>query len=263
MKKLILSFVLLSLSLTGCAHSPKAVKTDPMVMATLWAATSGEARALSYQAFALARLRLELDLTQKSDIKSKPRAIVSDLDETLFDNSGYEAWLIRNNTSYPDGWAAWVNGAKAKAMPGALEFLRFADKKGVKIFYVTANREKFREGVEKILKKLEFPQMKREQVMLKTDKMRKKNWRKKIAQNHRIVLLLGDSLHDFHADVVGKSSQERMNVVDRLQGRFGKQYVVFPNPMYGDWYRALGEYKNLTPKEQESVHDRVIQKIVP
>src|SRR5215510_3090438 len=104
--------------------------------AVLWMQASGERAALSYQAFQLARMMLDRDLrTSRSRMK---RALIVDIDETILDNSRYQAWLIKNRQNFSDQtWLDWVNRSEATAIPGAVEFLNYANARGVKVFYIT------------------------------------------------------------------------------------------------------------------------------
>ena len=105
-------------------------------MATLWMQTSAEFRALCYQAFNLARMNLNAFLD--SHKSGKPVAVIVDADETVIDNSAYEAFLIVQNFGYSSKtWNPWMQAAQATAMPGALEFLKYAQSRNVEIFYVT------------------------------------------------------------------------------------------------------------------------------
>src|SRR5437660_9287304 len=90
--------------------------------ATAWQQASGEQRALSYQTFAFARLLLDRDLHNRR-IRMR-RAIIVDVDETILDNSRYQVMLIKKEVNDHEGWTEWCNRAEAKAMPGAVEFLR-------------------------------------------------------------------------------------------------------------------------------------------
>src|SRR5690349_16454793 len=58
------------------------------VGAILWTQSSAEYRALAYQAFSLARLRLDQARAVRS---AKPPAVVVDIDETVLDNSRFQA----------------------------------------------------------------------------------------------------------------------------------------------------------------------------
>ena len=65
---------------------------EQLVMSVLWVQTSAEFRALCYQAFNLAKMNLDAFMSTYNG--SKPVAISVDVDETLIDNSVYEAFLI-------------------------------------------------------------------------------------------------------------------------------------------------------------------------
>src|SRR5829696_6985367 len=76
--------------------------------AILWTQTSGEARALAYQAFALARMVLDRDLRMNRRSRVR-RAVVVDVDETVLDNSAFQATLLMNRQGYdPRLWTDWV-----------------------------------------------------------------------------------------------------------------------------------------------------------
>ena len=66
--------------------------------AILWQQSSGERRALSYQAFTLARKILDQDLRVNRRIR-KPRAVIVDLDETILDNEIYEGMQVKNGVN--------------------------------------------------------------------------------------------------------------------------------------------------------------------
>ena len=65
---------------------------DQSVTAVLWVQRSAEYRALCYQAFNLAELRIMEYLAHPD--KEKPAAVIFDIDETLLDNSPEEAQNI-------------------------------------------------------------------------------------------------------------------------------------------------------------------------
>src|SRR3954447_10541962 len=74
---------------------------DYQIGAVLYQQKSGEYRALAYQAFNLARLRLDEDLDKKN-VKRLPkaermrqRAIIVDIDETVLDNSPSNAYTAK------------------------------------------------------------------------------------------------------------------------------------------------------------------------
>jgi len=83
--------------LTGCAYTTKDLN-EQSVLAINWVQTSAEYRAISYQAYNLARMNLDNFLASYSG--SKPVAISVDIDEVVFDNSAYQAWLIGQDFGY-------------------------------------------------------------------------------------------------------------------------------------------------------------------
>jgi 5'-nucleotidase (lipoprotein e(P4) family) len=220
------------------------------VGAILWAQTAGEARALYYQAYTLARLMLDRDL--KEHHKGKlPRAVVVDVDETVLDNSPFQASLVKEHKDYTQqAWAAWTASAQAAALPGAVEFLRYADSKGVRVFYITNRKIEEKAGTMANLTKAGFPNVNDETLLLRTDTSSKETRRKVVAARYRIVLLLGDNLNDF-SDVFEKQTvAERLAAVEQNKDRFGTHFIVLPNAMYGDWETAI--YHNLAPGETHS-----------
>ena len=119
---------------------PTSSYSNELMQAVLWHQASGERKALCYQAFNLARLRIDAYLNTK-DEDAKP-AIIVDIDETIVDNSPFEGKVIKNNKPYPSYWNEWVLTASAKALPGAVSFLNYAASKDVRVFYIIANLKK-------------------------------------------------------------------------------------------------------------------------
>ncbi len=209
-------------------------------MSTLWFQSSGEARALFYQTYALAKLRLDEYLAQPRT--GNPPAIVTDVDETVLDNSPYQAWTIHNGRSYPDGWAEWVEKAEATPLPGALEFFRYAATRGVTVFYVTNRNLAERAATVENLKKTGFPFADTVHVLVRTAEGSKENRRKKILERFNIIMLCGDNLNDL-AEFSRMNSADRNAKVDLLKQEFGDRLIVLPNPMYGDWEGATYDYQ--------------------
>lgn len=225
------------------------------VGAILWTQTSGEKAALSYQAFTLARMTLDRDLRMNRRGRTR-RAVVVDVDETILDNSRYQAMLVQRRQNYESkSWTEWCNRVEATTLPGAVEFLRYAHSRGVKVFYITNRKEIEKEGTAKNLKKLGFPEVTDETLLVRTDKetSSKEPRRQAVAAKYRIVLLMGDNLNDF-ADVFEKSKtvDSRMEAVEMNKAQFGTRFIVLPNPMYGDWESAIFGYNNKLTEEEKA-----------
>jgi 5'-nucleotidase (lipoprotein e(P4) family) len=222
--------------------------------AILWTQSSGEIKALAYQAFALARMMLDRDLRINRRSRMR-RAVVVDADETVLDNSRYQATLLKNRQSYnSQSWAEWVNRAEAAAIPGAVEFLRHAASRGVRIFYITNRKLAEREATAANLKKLGFPDVSNQTLLVRTDpnSPTKEPRRQTVSSQYRIVLLIGDNLNDF-AEVFenSKTVDSRIAAVEQNKSRFGTSFIVLPNAMYGDWESAIYDYNNkLTEAEK-------------
>lgn len=242
-----IGFILLALS--GCASQPS--QTQYLLGGTLWARTSGEQRALHYQAFYAARLALEKDLATKK--KKLPRAIVVDLDETILDNGPYQEKILLTGQPFPAHWPDWVKKADAKAIPGAAEFLQWASSKKVKIFYVTNRTQEFSKETTENLKKLGLPEVTEETLITKVEGKGKEDHRRKIREKYSIVLLVGDNLNDFSDIFEKKNPEERVKSVDELRAKFGVEFIMLANPMYGDWEGAIYNYNyGLPPAEKEA-----------
>lgn len=225
--------------------------------AILWTQSSAEYRALAYQAFSLARLRLDQELAthpRRRAARVKPPAIIVDVDETVLDNSRFQAELILRNAAYtPQAWQAWCDRAEAGAVPGAVEFLNYAARRGVRVFYITNRRLAEKTGTVTNLKNANFPGVSDETVMVREQgSASKEERRQKVRDRYRVVMLVGDNLNDFSDDFSGKSIADRKAQVDREQAQFGSEYIVIPNPMYGDWESAVYQNKPLNDADRHA-----------
>jgi 5'-nucleotidase (lipoprotein e(P4) family) len=236
-------FVSVSAQTSAPAQKQNAVDNEYQTGAVLWTQTSAEYRALSYQAFALARLRLDQTLANsKSRRPKKPFAVVVDVDETVLDNSRFQAELILRGAAYTaESWLAWCERAEAGAVPGAVDFLNYASRRGVHVFYITNRRQAEKAGTMANLKALGFPNIDDESVVIRPQGATgsKKSRREDVQKRYQIALLVGDNLNDYSDDFSGKSVAERKAEVDKQQAKFGSTYIVIPNPMYGDWENIL------------------------
>ncbi|HEX6188002.1 MAG TPA: 5'-nucleotidase, lipoprotein e(P4) family [Pyrinomonadaceae bacterium] len=245
----------LSLTMVSAASAQK-VDNEHQVGGILWTQTSGEWRALSYQAFALARLRLDQDLRANRNRRIR-RAVIVDVDETVLDNSPYQAMTVKTRTAYESkSWLAWCEKAQAAAIPGAVEFLRYAHSRGVRVFYVTNRRESEKQCTAQNLKKVGFPDVSDATVLVRTDVSSKQPRRDAVGRKHRVVLLMGDNLNDF-AEIFEKSKtiDSRFSATNLNKSNFGTRFIVLPNVMYGAWEEAIyGDASKLT--EEQKVEKR-------
>lgn len=246
----------------GTATQPQTgtANLEYQVAATLFQQHAAEYRALSYQAFNLAKLYLDQKLNERARMKRGIRArqpkfaVVVDADETIIDNSPAQAWGIKYRQGFTSAtWLNWVKREEATALPGAVEFLTYANKRGVKVFYVT-NREVGEEEKHTIsnLKKLGFPDVTDYTVMCRSRETgsSKDSRRKEIQKTYQIALLMGDNLNDLATEFERKSVDDRKKAVDDVKNLFGTKYIVLPNAMYGEWENALYNYGRLTDEQK-------------
>jgi 5'-nucleotidase (lipoprotein e(P4) family) len=251
-------------SLSAVAQTPAEPADNTYIEgAVLWQQSSGERRALSYQAFTLARLMLDRDLRMNRR-ERKPRALIVDLDETILDNSRFEGMLLRKRVNYNQkDWTDWINRAEATAVPGAVAFLRYAASRGVRVFYITNRNDVQKAGTATNLKKLGFPNVSDQTLLVQTDPKNssKEPRRQGVGANYRIVLLMGDDLNDF-AEVFenSKTVESRAAAADRYQAEFGRRFIMLPNPMYGNWESAIYGYNfKLTEAEKAEKRKRLLK----
>ena len=230
---------------------PVLASSNHLTMAVLYQQTAAEYRALCYQAFNIAKYQLDQNLRIMG--LQKQQAIVLDIDETVLDNSPYEAKCILENVNYPDYWDEWMNASSAKAIPGVLDFLEYAESQSIEIYYITNRNEKYRDQTLKNLKMLGFPNAENKYLMLKTDESSKKDRRDLVSEKNKIIMLIGDNLNDFSEVFEKKSISERFELTDKNQQEFGKRFIVLPNAMYGEWEGALYnfDYSQSTSQKNE------------
>ncbi len=219
------------------------------ILAVLWQQNAAEYRSLCHQAFNIARLRLdELVAQSKSD---KPLAIITDIDETILDNSPYATEMIVDDKNYDkDSWIAWGEREVASLVPGADDFINHASRIGVEVFYVSNRYESQLDATINNLKKFGLANADESHVLLKTTTSGKQQRRNKISQTHEVLLLLGDNLSDFDDVYDKQNTQQRNQHVSNMKALFGQKFIVFPNPTYGDW-ETKGIYEGKYPSDDE------------
>lgn len=220
------------------------------VYSALWQQNAGEFQALCYQAYNLAKRLVDEKINQGSD---RPIAIVTDIDETILDNSPYAVTQALQGKEFnQDTWLEWTSKGEAVPYPGAIDFFNYAASKNITIFYVTNRNVNDKPGTLKNLKRLGFPYADENHVIVMTDTSNKKKRREKLLEKYDVFMYLGDNLTDFSEVFYKKSQQERNQLVDEMSNEFGETFIVLPNSGYGDWESALPNFNHgLSPKEKD------------
>jgi 5'-nucleotidase (lipoprotein e(P4) family) len=246
--------------LVACAPKPTAPAaarpaghSHENLNAVLWVQTAAEYRALAIQAYRLAEVQLDAALgdpswtaatEQTGEVKSLPPAVILDLDETVIDNSAFEARLVHDKSPYSEqAWSQWVEERKAGAIPGALEFLSYAKSHGVTPFYVTNRDHKNEAATRDVLAKLGAPIASGQDVVFTRhengwDDSDKASRRRAAAAKYRVLLLIGDNFEDFISGTRA-SVTDRDALMRKYDAFWGRRWIVLPNPTYGSWESAL------------------------
>ena len=229
------------------------VAPNDLLLATLWTQRSVEYKANALTVFALARIRLDEALAdkswtaapveQKGDFANLPPAVVLDVDETLLDNSLYQVWMMKNNQTFSTKtWNEFCAAQVSLAIPGAVDFTKYADSKGVKVFYITNRDASTEKDTRANMEKLGFPMGGNVDTFMMQGEQ--KEWgsakgtrRAVVAKDYRILLNMGDNFGDFD-DRYRTSEIDRMKAFESDQAYWGKQWLMIANPTYGSFDSA-------------------------
>lgn len=194
-----------------------------------------------------------------------PPAVVLDIDETVLDNSPYQARLLRTGRAYDDAtWAAWVREERAQPLPGALAYTQFAAAHGVAVIYLSNRAQDLNDATLANLRKLGFPVSGPDAFLglgltvpgcqsQGTDKACR---RQLVASKYRVLAQVGDQLGDFVTPEV-KTPNGRRSAVEPYLGWIGSRWFVLPNPTYGSWESAT--FGNDWKQSDEVRHQRKVE----
>jgi 5'-nucleotidase (lipoprotein e(P4) family) len=259
-----LAIFLTLLCFTACkqASNSKLPATDSTsivnngkVWTSLYQQRAAEYKALCFQAYNIAKERIDKAVKKHSKIQY---AVVTDIDETLLDNSSYDAARALHNLDYDSkAWKQWTAKGIADTVPGAPTFLKYAASKGVNIFYITNRETDERAGTLKNLQSYHLPNADSAHLLLKqiSSSSSKESRRQEVLKKYNIILLCGDNLPDFDALYDNNPAEtDRTAATEKLRKEFGSRYIVIPNPTYGDFENALYKFNfNLTDVQKDSI----------
>ena len=262
-KRLLLLFLATLLFSCKVAQPPQAgssqsLITDGKLWASLWHQRSAEYKALCFQAYNVARWRLDHTLQKNY---TKPLAIITDIDETVLDNSpNTVSQSLQGKGFDQDAWYKWTEKAIADTIPGAAAFLKYAASKPVTIFYISNREEKERFATLKNLNRFGLPNVDNAHLFLKQNTSGKEARRMEVLKNYEVVLLIGDNLSDFSVLFDKQTQANRSSAVDQLSGSFGNRFIALPNVQYGDWEGAIFQYNyQLKDKEKEALIKKAVK----
>lgn len=239
--------------------------------AVLWMQRSVEYKATALGAFALAQVRLDQALADKSwsaapaeqtgAYQDLPPAIIMDADETILDNSGYQAWLITAGESFnPKSWTQFVKSETSTPIPGAVEFAKYADSKGVKVFYISNRTKEEEDATRAVMTKYGFPMGGNVDTFLSAKEQpdwgsAKGTRRAVVAKDYRVLLLVGDNFGDFSDGYKG-TEDERLALYEADKARWGHDWIMLPNPAYGSFESAPFKHDFKVPAAEQRAMKR-------
>ncbi len=176
-----------------------------------------------------------------------PPAVIVDVDETVLDNSPYQARLVRSGGTYnATDWAAWCREERARAMPGAVAFAQFAARHGITLVYLS-NRDSALDTVTLAnLRKVGFPVDGSHAFMglgmtvegCQQVGSAKGCRRQAVSRNYRVLMQVGDQLGDF-VDAPQATLASYHDTAEKYLPWIGTRWFVLPNPTYGAWESAM------------------------
>ena len=231
---------------------PNNIVVNGKLFTSLFQQHAAEYKALCFQAYNIARFQVDQSLQKTS---SKPRAVITDIDETLLDNSPYAIHQALKGKVYESiTWEDWTGRSQCDTLAGSLSFCKYAANKGIEVYYITNRAEKERKGTLQNLLRFGFPFADSDHMIFKQSVSSKESRRQNVASTHEIVLFLGDNLADFTDVFDKKSTEERILATQQLSTEFGRKFIILPNANYGDWESALFKYNfKLTSEQKDSV----------
>ncbi len=271
--------------LSGCEPPPPPTATAHEDLdATAWIQTSAEYQAITQQTYRCAIDCLELARkdpkwsaipsqakelsTLPADAEPKPNAVILDVDETVLDNSGYQAGLIERDEGYrPESWETWVRAEVAKTVPGAKTFLDVCRASNVTVFFVTNRENKVESATRSNLEKQGLVPANDPDLIL--SKHEREAWdsnkelrRQFIASRYRVLLLVGDDFNDFVWAGEKPTASQRVALALEYDTYWGRKWFVLPNPNYGGWERALYSFDDSRSRgEQRYLKRQSLQSI--
>jgi acid phosphatase len=251
--------------------APVAVVTpaDDNLNAVAWSQTAIEHDLIFRQTYRDAQSRLlaalkdrHWDALPKDDrvapIRGLRPAVVLDIDETVLDNSPYQARLIRSGGEFNEAdWAAWCKEKKAHALPGAIAFTQFAARHGIAVIYVSNRARDLDAATLANLREAGLP-VSGPQAFLGLGTFvrgceqigsEKSCRRQLISRHYRVLMQFGDQIGDF-VTVLANNAVGRERAMAPYLAWIGTRWFVLPNPTYGSWEPALFNNDWTAPRDE-------------
>ncbi|WP_088060845.1 5'-nucleotidase, lipoprotein e(P4) family [Xanthomonas fragariae] len=249
---------------------------DDNLNAVLWMQRSEEYRAVAEQTYRAAADKLDTALKQANWDALVPKersnaatglkpAVVLDVDETVLDNSPYQARLLRDGKEYDElSWDQWVAEKKATAIPGVVDFAKAASARGITLIYISNRAVHLKDATLTNLRSVGLP-VADDSVFLGLGTLvqgceqsgSEKNCRRQLAgQKYRVLMQFGDQLGDF-VQVTANTGQARGALLQQYHDWFGERWWMLPNPNPNPNYggREPAQFNNDFAQPWQARHD--------
>jgi 5'-nucleotidase (lipoprotein e(P4) family) len=259
-----------------------AVAADDNLNAVLWMQRSVEYRASTETIYRAAADKLDVALKQPNwdalvpeergnPVKGLKPAVVMDVDETVLDNSPYQARLVRDGKEYDEvTWDAWVAEKKAKPLPGVVDFAKAAQARGITLLYLSNRAVHLKEATLANLRSAGLP-VADDSVFLGLGTVvegceqngSEKNCRRLLAgKQYRVLMQFGDQMGDF-VQVVANTPEGRDALLSQYHDWFGERWWMLPNPSYGSWEAMTFNNDFSQPRETRRQAKRAALDLAP
>lgn len=236
------------------ARADNANPQERTLDANLYMQTAAEYRACCLQTYGWMTERLRTKLASLPN-GGLPPAVVMDLDETVLDNAGFQSFLDRERLAYSEAlWETWEKDypEETRLVPGAKAFIEAAEGMGVTVVYISNRLTRHKAAAIRALTHngLRVDNIE-ERLLLRENASDKTARRQEAEKKVRVLFLVGDNLRDFSEEFVTPKTQTdaereqaiqaRMGQVDKRRYRWGTDWFILPNPIYGEWQKLLGD----------------------
>ena len=238
-------------------------------MRFLWSTASAEydviARQVYYQAerqlhYLIRNKGLSAALEQNQGFRHLPPAVIIDVDDTILSNGELHYRLLAKGEPFNgEVWKGWVNESRAVAISGSKEYVKAVSAQGIKVFYVSNRNNALREGTIRNLRQLGFPISEGGKELLMLRQQDDWGWDKTtrrayVAQNYRVIQVIGDGLGDFMGGTSSMNLAEQREASAKHMSYWGERWFMLPNPVYGDWEAAIEKGGNMKlPRQKDSI----------
>ncbi len=253
-------FILFFFIMAGKANA----KEKDFVGAIAWMQNSAEYQASLIQTFKLAALTLPtakqdlnwtaaLEQFENPEMSSLPAAVILDLDDTIISSMPYRAELYDGNDSHNRKlWEKWIAFEKAPILPGVLDFIKKTSSLKIKIIIVSnricqptrQDQCPIKTKTQAMLRKVGLV-FNEEQLLFRNERpdwqQDKGTRRQYIAENYRVLMIIGDDLQDMIANVAKTPARSRLLYTEQYKKMWGERWFILPNPVYGTWRQVAGK----------------------